>query len=227
MVAMFKNYFFNILYLSTFLSISVAVADQVENSTATVSGGDQIVVSPMNILLDLSESGYANALVLGEDGNPVEGKEIQIVPQDETKIAIESDSLITNKSGYVHFTIIGKREGDTVVSVTDGVISTHINITIRNLIHYVLPYFYGDMQLNLINPSENINYVKIQFHENGDREIPPAIIRLEGKEMKSLRLSEEIGITLGVGWVEVSSAEIIYGGIWTNKGYLPLSKLDE
>ena len=83
------------------------------------------------------------------------------------------------------------------------------------------------MRLNLINPSEGINYVKIQFHENSDRALPPVIIRLEGNEMKSLKLSEEIDVTLSDGWVEILSAEVVFGGVWTNKGYLSLKRIDE
>ncbi len=83
------------------------------------------------------------------------------------------------------------------------------------------------MQLNLINPSEDTNYVKIQFHKNSDRILPPVIIRLEGKEMKSLKLSEETGATLSNGWVEILSAEVVFSGVWTNKGYLPLDRIDE
>ncbi len=94
------------------------------------------------------------------------------------------------------------------------------------LFHYLLHYFYGDMNLSLINPSENINYVKIQFHENGGRLVPPVIIRLESKEMKTLKLSEETGTTLKDGWVEILSSEIVFGGVWTNKGYLSLIRID-
>jgi hypothetical protein len=225
--SMFRNYFYNFIYLSIFLCCSVVLADEAEVNTTNASGGNQIVVSPINILLDLGEMGYAGALVLEKNGNPVEGEEIQIIPQDNTKVVIEGNSFVTNESGYVHFSILGKQQGDTVVTVSDGVISSHINISIRNLIHYILPYFYGDMQLNLINPSEDINYVKIQYHENSDRTLPPVIIRLEGKEMKSLKLSEEIDVTLSDGWVEVFSAEVVFGGVWTNKGYLPLDRIDE
>jgi hypothetical protein len=78
------------------------------------------------------------------------------------------------------------------------------------------------MQLSLINPTDNINYVKIQFHENSDRLIPPVTIRLEGKEMKTLKLSEELDVELRDGWVEILSTETVIGGVWTNKGYLPL-----
>ncbi len=223
----FRNYFYNFLYLSIFLCCSVVLADETEVNTTNASGGNQIVVSPINILLDLGESGIANALVLNKDGNPVEGEEIQIIPQDRTKVVIEGNSFVTNESGYVHFSILGRQQGDTVVTVSDGVISSQINISIRDLIHYGLPYFYGDMHLNLINPSEGINYVKIQFHENSDRTIPPVIIRLEGKEMKSLKLSEEIDVILSDGWVEIFSAEVVFGGVWTNKGYLPLGRTDE
>ncbi len=56
---------------------------------------------------------------------------------------------------------------------------------------------------------------------------PPVIIRLEGKEMKSLKLSEEVDVTLSDGWVEILTAEVVLGGVWTNKGYLPLDRIDD
>ncbi len=148
-------------------------ADEADVNTIVASGGNQIIVSPVNVLLDLGELGYADALVIDKDGIPIEGKKIKFIPQDKTMVAIQSDSLITNESGYIQFSILGKQQGDTVVTVSDGVISTDINIAIKNLIHYVLPYFYGNMQLNLINPTEGVNYVKIQFHENSDEFICP------------------------------------------------------
>jgi hypothetical protein len=224
---MFKKYFFHLIFLLAFLWCNVMFADETEENTTNTSGGNQIIVSPINILLDLGESGAANALVLDKDGNPVKGEEIQIIPQDNTKVVIESNSIVTNEFGYVHISILGKQQGDTVVTVSDGVISSQINISIRNLIHYGLPYFYGDMQLNLINPYEGINYVKVQFYENSDRALPPVIIRLEGKEMKSLKLSGEIDVTLSDGWVEIFSSEVVFGGVWTNKGYVPLDRIEE
>jgi hypothetical protein len=81
--------------------------------------------------------------------------------------------------------------------------------------------------LSLINPFEGTNYVKIQFHENSDRLIQPVVVRLEDKEMKTLKLSEELDITLKDGWAEIYSTEIIFGGVWTNKGYLSFKKIDE
>ncbi len=83
------------------------------------------------------------------------------------------------------------------------------------------------MKLNVVNPAEGVNYVKVQFHENDDRLIAPVIIRLEGKEMKTLKLSEEVDVTLKDGWIEVFSSEVVFGGVWTNKGYLPLDRIDE
>ncbi|MFQ5964109.1 MAG: hypothetical protein ACE5KZ_07485 [Candidatus Scalinduaceae bacterium] len=219
--------FTRFIFLVAFLCCSVVLADEAEDDTTIASGGNQIVVSPINMLLDLGEFVYANVLVIDEDGDPVEGSKMQIIPQDKTKIAIKSDSFTTNKSGYIQFSILGKEQGDTVVIVTDGVISTQINVAIKNLIRYALPYFYGDMQLSLVNPSEDFNYVKVQFHENSERLIPPVIIRLEGKEMKTLKLSEEMDIALRDGWAEVFSTEILFGGVWTNKGYLPFKMIEE
>ncbi len=52
---------------------------------------------------------------------------------------------------------------------------------------------------------------------HGDRQIPPVIVRLEGKEMKNIKLSEETGVTLRDGWVEITSTKVDYvywGYIW-------------
>ncbi len=38
--------------------------------------------------------GYAGAPVLEKNGNPVEGEEIQIIPQDNTKVVIEGNSFV-------------------------------------------------------------------------------------------------------------------------------------
>ncbi len=224
---MLRNHFIYYVSFLTLLCCSVAFADEAEVDTTEASGGNQVVVSPLNILLDLGEIGPANVLVIDEEGNPLEGHKIQIIPQDKTKIAIKSDSFTTNESGYIYFTIIGKQQGDTTVTVTDGVISSQINVAIRNLIHYVLPYFYGNMQFSLINPTKDINYVKIQFHENSDRLIPPVIVRLESEEMMAVKLSEELNVTLRDGWADIFSTEIVFGGVWTSKGYLPFNRIEE
>ena len=224
---MFRNHFVHYVSVFMFLCCSVVFADETGVDTTAASGGNQILVSPLNMLLDPGESGYADALVIDKDGNPIEGIKLQIVPQDKTKIKISSDNFITNESGYIHFSILAKQQGDTVIVISDGVISSHINIAIRNLIHYVLPYFYGNMELSLINPNEETNYIKVQFHENSDRLMPAVIVRLEGKEMRSLKLSEEIDTTLRDGWAEITSTEITFGGVWTNKGYLPFKPVKE
>lgn len=224
---MYRNKFRCYSFLFIFLWCGITFAGDKEINTTASSGGNQIIVSPINILLDLGELSYVNALVIDQDGTPVEGHKIQVSPQDKKMVSIASDSFITNQSGYIYFSILGKQQGDTVVTISDGVISSYVNIAIKNLIHYVLPYFYGDMHLNLINPSEAVNYVKIQFHENSDRILSPLLIRLEGKEMKSLKLSEELDIALSDGWVEISSTEIVIGGVWTNKGYLSFTRVKE
>ncbi len=224
---MYIKYAIHYLSILTFLWCSITFAEETEDNNSAASGGNQIVVSPINILLDVSEGVSVDILVLDEDGNPIEGQKVQIIPKDKQKIFVKVDNPVTNESGYISFSILGKQQGDTVVTVTDGAISSQINVAIRDLIHYVLPYFYGNMQLSLINPSEDINYVKIQFHENSDRSIQPVVVRLEEKELKTLRLSEELDIALKDGWAELYSTEIIFGGVWTNKGYLSFKKIDE
>jgi hypothetical protein len=224
---MYIKYAIHHLSILTFLCCSITFAVETEDNTTAASGGNQIVVSPINILLDVSEIASANILVMDEDGNPIEGHKVQIVPKDRQKIFVKVDNPVTNESGYISFFILGKQQGDTVVTVTDGAISSQINVAIRDLIHYILPYFYGNMQLSLINPSEDTNYVKIQFHENSDRLIQPVVVRLEDKEMKTLKLSEELDITLKDGWAEIYSTEIIFGGVWTNKGYISIKKIEE
>ena len=220
------KYILHYLLFLVVLGCSVAFADE-EVNTSTASGGDQIIVSPINTLLDLSDTVSVNVLVLDEDGNPIEGHNVRMVPQDRQKVSVTPSHAVSDGSGYLSFFILGKQQGDTVVTVTDGAISAQINVAIRDLIHYVLPYFYGDMQLNLINPSDEINYVKIQFRENTDRSIQPVVVRLESKEMKTLKLSERLDITLKGGWAEIYSTELVFGGVWTNKGYLSFKKIDE
>ncbi len=214
------------LLLLTFLCYSIVFADDDVN-TSTASGGDQIIVSPMSTMLDVSDMVSVNVLVLDEDGNPIEGHEIKIVPQDEKIVSVDIRYTVSDASGYINFAILGKQQGNTIVTVTDDVVSSQINVAIRDLIHYVLPYFYGDMQLSLINPSEDLNYVKIQFHENSDRSIDPLVVRLESKEMKTIKLSEELDVILKDGWAEIHSTELVFGGVWTNKGYLSFKKIEE
>ncbi len=224
---MYIRYTIHYLCILTFLWCNIIFAEETGDNTSAVSGGNQIVVSPINILLDVSDLVSVNILALDENGNPIEGYKLQIIPQDRQKASVIVGNVVTDESGYINFSILGKQEGDTVVTVTDGAISSQINVAIRDLLLYVLPYFYGDMQLSLINPYEDVNYVKIQFHENSDRSIEPFIVRLEGKEMKTLKLSEELDITLKDGWAEIYSTEIVFGGVWTNKGYLSFKKIDE
>ncbi len=211
----------------TFLCCNMVFADLAEVNTTSSEGKNQIVVSPINMLLDFGEISSVNVLVMGIDGTPIEGREIHITPQDMTKVFIENNSFISDESGYINFTITGKQEGDTIVTVSDGVISSQINVSIRKFIHYILPYYYGNMQLNLINPTVDTNYVKIQFHENSERFIPPIIVSLESKEMKTIDLSENTDAELMDGWVEILSTEIVCGGVWTNKGYLPFNAAQE
>ena len=225
-MTMLIRYSIHCLLLLTFLCYSIVCADDDAN-TSTASGGDQIIVSPMSTMLDVSDIVSVNVLVLDEDGNPIEGHKVQIVPQDDKIVSVDIRNTVSDASGYINFVILGKQQGNTVVTVTDGVVSSQVNVAIRDLIHYVLPYFYGDMKLSLINPTEDLNYVKIQFHENSDRSIDPVVVRLESKEMKTIKLSEELDIILKDGWAEIHSTELIFGGVWTNKGYLSFKKIEE
>ncbi len=45
--------------------------------------------------------------------------------------------------------------------------------------------------------------------------------------MRNIKLSEETGITLRDGWVEITSTEVMFGGTWTIKGYLSLYPVKE
>ncbi len=44
--------------------------------------------------------------------------------------------------------------------------------------------------------------------------------------MKILLLSEELDTELKDGWAEVHTTDIVFGGVWTNKGYLPLEMIE-
>jgi len=212
------------LLLLTFFWCGLTIADE-DMSTSTATGGDQIIVSPMSTMLDVTDTVSVNVLVLDEDGNSIEGHKVKIVSQDSQMVSTNISSSISDESGYISFYILGKQQGNSAVTVTDGVVSSQITVAIRNLIHYILPYFYGDMQLSIINPNDDINHVKIQFYENSERYIEPVVVRLEAKEMKTLNLSEELDTVLKDGWAEVHSTEIIFGGVWTNKGYLSIKKI--
>ncbi len=196
-------------------------------STSTATGGDQIIVSPMSTMLDVTDTVSVNVLVLDEDGNPIEGRKVQIVPQDRRIASVNVSTSVSDESGYISFYILGKQQGNTAVTVTDGIVSSQISVAIRDLIQYILPYFYGDMKLSIINPNEDLNFVKIQFYENTERYIEPLVVRLEAKEMKTVILSEELDTVLKDGWAEIYSTEIIFGGVWTNKGYLSFKKIEK
>lgn len=218
----------NIFYVSllALLWCFTAFAEDADAETTIATGGNQIIVSPLNVLLDIGELSNAYVLAINKDGNPIEEHKIKIFPDDKSIVSVMGNRFSTSESGYVYFSILGKQQGDTAITITDGAIASQMNVSVKNLIHYVLPYFFGNMKLNLINPVEDAIFVKIQFHENTDRFIPPVVIRLESKEMKALNLSEELNITLKDGWAEIFSTEIVFGGIWTSKGYLPFERLD-
>ncbi|KHE93170.1 MAG: hypothetical protein K8F52_08285 [Candidatus Scalindua rubra] len=219
---------FKIHYLF-FLMISwcgFTLADE-DINTSTATGGDQIVVSPMSAMLDVSDTVSVNVFILDEDGNPIEGRKVQIIPQDSQIVYTNINKSVSDQSGYISFYLLGKQQGNSAVTVTDGVVSSQIDVAIRNLIHYILPYFSGDMQLSIINPTEDLNYVKVQFYENSERYLEPVVVRLGAKEMKTLNLSEELDTVLKDGWAEVNSTGLIFGGVWTNKGYLSLKKIEK
>ncbi len=207
--------FFAILWINP-----IFAADD-ETHTTVATGENKIIVSPMNILLDIGETAFANAVVLDHDGLPVEGLSLMVVSQDRTKLKIIGNDFTTSESGSVEFSLLGKERGDFIITVSDGAASVHINVAVKNLIRYVLPYFYGDMQISLINPTNYTNYVKIQFHENSGQTLYPMVVRLNDKEMVSITLSEELDTKLPDGWVELFSTEVLVGGTWTNRGYLP------
>ncbi len=140
-------------------------------NTSTATGGDHIIVSPMSTMLDVTDTVSVNVLILDEDGNPIEGRKVRIVPQDSQIVSVNISTSVSDESGYLSFYILGKQQGNSAITVTDGVVSSQITVAIRNLIHYILPYFYGDMQLSIINPNEDLNHVKIQFYENSERYI--------------------------------------------------------
>ena len=214
------------LLLLTMFCCGFALAEE-EANTSTATGGDQIIVSPMSTMLDVADTVSVNALILDEDGNPIEGHKIQIVSQDRQIISTDISNSVSDESGYISFYILGKQQGNSIVTVTDGVVSSEIDVAVRNLIHYILPYFSGEMQMSLINPTEDLNYVKVQFYENSERQLEPVVVRLDAKEMKTLLLSEELDTVLKDGWAEVLSTDLIFGGVWTSKGYLSLKKIEK
>ncbi len=231
-----KNAFFhlrvlkNLVICFTLIGIiglcTIVFADQEVIGTSSISYDNQLTLDPINMLLDLGEIGYATAFIMNRDGIPIEGTEIEINTEETSIITIETDSIKTNESGISSFTITGNQEGDSLITVSNGKTSSQIHVTVRRLKHYVLPYFFGNMQLSIINPTENTNYIKIQFHENSDRPIPAIVEMLDQKEMKTVQVSKKINIEIVDGWVEIFSTNIACGGVWTNKGFLPFYKTE-
>lgn len=220
-----KNLLINCAPFAVILFCNILFADQIKINTSPVSDEKQLIVTPINMLLDLGETGYVNVLVIDKEGNPIEGTGIRVLTQDNTKITTVTNSLVTDVSGFIFFSIIAKQQGNTIITVSDEKISSQINVSVRKLNHYALPYFYGNMQLDLINPTNEINHARIQLYEKSDRPAPSIIIMLEPKEMKRLKLSEEMNLEITDGWVEILSTEITCGGVWTSKGYLSFLRL--
>ncbi len=160
---MLIKFMIHYLFILTILWCGIAFANEDDN-TSIVTGGDQLIVTPMSTMLDVTDTVSVNVLVLDEDGNPIEGRKVQIVPQDRRIASVNVSTSVSDESGYISFYILGKQQGNTAVTVTDGVVSSQISVAIRNLIQYILPYFYGDMKLSIINPNEDLNFVKIQFY---------------------------------------------------------------
>jgi hypothetical protein len=223
---MLRKFKIHYLLFLTIFWCGFALADE-DSNTSMATGGDQIIVSPMSTMLDVYDTVSVNVLILDEDGNPIEGHKVQIVSQDSQIVSTNISNSVSDESGYISFYLLGRKQGNSTVTVTDGVVSSQIDVAIRNLIHYILPYFSGDMQLSIINPGEELNYVKVQFYENTERYIEPVVVRLEAKEMRTLILSEELDIVLKDGWAEIHSTELVFGGVWTSKGYLSLKKIEK
>lgn len=218
---------YSLLLLSIFCYGFALANEDEEANTSVATGGDQIIASPMSTMLDVADTVPVNALILDEDGYPIEGRKIQIVSQNRQIISTDIRNSVSDESGYVSFYILGKQQGNSIVTVTDGVVSSEIDVAVRNLIHYILPYFSGEMQMSLINPTDDLIYVKVQFYENSERQLESVVARLDAKEMKTLLLSEELDTVLKDGWAEVLSTDLIFGGVWTSKGYLSLKKIEK
>ncbi len=62
---MFKNHFARLIFILAFLLCGVVSADETGVDTTAASGGNQIIVSPLNILLDLGESASTRYLTAG------------------------------------------------------------------------------------------------------------------------------------------------------------------
>ena len=99
----------NILFLAIFWC-SYCVANEEEN-TSSASGNDQIIVSPMSTMLDVSDTVSVNVLILDEDGNPIEGHKVQIVSQDGQIVSTNISNSVSDESGYISFYLLGKSRG--------------------------------------------------------------------------------------------------------------------
>ena len=95
---------FNIHYLLLLMVFWCGFTFADENmNTSTATGGDQIIVSPMSTMLDVTDTVSVNVLILDKDGNPIEGHKVQIVPQDSKIMSVNINNSISDESGVCKF----------------------------------------------------------------------------------------------------------------------------
>jgi len=65
--------------------------------------------APMSTMLDVTDTVSVNVLILDEDGNPIEGRKVRIVPQDSQIVSVNISTSVSDESGYISFYILGKQ----------------------------------------------------------------------------------------------------------------------
>ncbi len=86
---MCKKLLIQYFFILAILWSNMTFADEADINTSFASGGNQIIASPTNMLLDIGETAFVNVLVLDKDGDPVEGHQVHISRQDEDAINLK------------------------------------------------------------------------------------------------------------------------------------------
>ncbi len=209
-------------FLFAFLVFSFSSPSDAQENTTTPPD-TQVVVEPSQLLLDIGENEKLSVTVVDSDGKPLPGVSLEIQSERPDILSVLNAGIfVTDNYGHISFSTLGRRDGQCNINIFDGINTFRVNTVIRNLKYYVLTFYYGDAEIQLVNPSNAFNFVKMKFYPDEGPAYPPIYLTIPEKQRAKVSLSEEYGESLSSGWVEVRSTQELLGGLWTTKGYLPL-----
>ncbi|HHT9140948.1 MAG TPA: hypothetical protein ACFYEA_09610 [Candidatus Tripitaka californicus] len=180
-------------------------------------------MEPSQLLLGIGERDWVRVTVVDAAGRPLAGVTLSVQSDRADILSVSKEGLsVTDNYGHISFSALGRQTGGCNINIFDGLNTVRINTVVKELRRYVLTFYYGNSEIQLVNPTEVTNFIKIKFYPDEGQAYPPMYLTLLEKQRKKVVLSEQYGEPLPYGWVEVMSTQELLGGLWTNKGYLPL-----